>query len=195
MSEYHILKHFHTVNKHRFHVFLNCVRCGIPWRGFVHDLSKYSPKEFFPSARYCTGKKSPIGEERKAEGGYSNVFIHHTRKNRHHYEYWVDVTTGDIILIPMPYKFALEMCCDMISASMVYNKGHYDSSLPLAYFEKNQKKSLMHSATKDFIVQILTRYRDDGFKAIRKKTTWKLYQEITPKYPKIEIIPVLSRID
>ena len=34
--------HFHTVNKHRWYVFLYSVRAGIPFRGLVHDLSKYS---------------------------------------------------------------------------------------------------------------------------------------------------------
>ena len=46
-------KHLHTVNKHRFKVFCLCIKAGQPWRGFVHDLSKYSPKascilHFFP---------------------------------------------------------------------------------------------------------------------------------------------------
>jgi hypothetical protein len=195
MAKYHILRHFHTINRHRFHVFLNCVRCGIPWRGLVHDLSKYSPAEFFPSARFCTGKKSPIGEERKSEGGYSSVFIHHTRHNRHHFEYWVDVTTGDIILIPIPYKFALEMCCDMISASMVYNGKSYHKGMPLEYFQRNQKKSMMHSATKDFVTQVLSRYQQDGFKSIHRKDTKRLYEEINSKYPKIEKIEVLSKQD
>ena len=94
--KYHILKHLHTINKHRFHVFINCCRCGIPFRGLVHDLSKYSPTEFFISAKNYSGIRSPIANERKEEFGYSSAFIHHTRKNKHHYEYWVDVTTGDI---------------------------------------------------------------------------------------------------
>lgn len=193
MAKYHFLKHFHTVNKHRFIVFINCIKCGIPFRGLVHDLSKYSPTEFIPSARYCTGKKSPIGEERKAEGGYSRVFIHHTRKNRHHYEYWVDVTTGDIILAPIPYKFILEMCCDMISASEVYNKKNYDRSMPLAYFLKNEKKSMMHQASKDFVIQVLTRYKDTGFKNIKKKETKKIYLETIKNHPSIEKIRVFSK--
>ena len=35
-------KHLHTVNVHRFKVFCLCCRAGIPFRGLVHDLSKYS---------------------------------------------------------------------------------------------------------------------------------------------------------
>ena len=193
MAKYHIFKHLHAVDKHRFYVFLNCCRCGIFWRGLVHDLSKYSPKEFFPSAKHYNGSKSPIGAERREEGGYSSVFIHHTRKNRHHYEYWVDVTTGDIVLIPMPYPFALEMACDMISASKVYNGKNFNRSLPLEYFENMEKKSMIHSATKEFLRMVLTRYRDSGFAYLKRKDTKKLYAQITSSYPHIEKILVYSR--
>lgn len=193
MAKYHIFKHLHTINKHRFYVFLSCFRCGIPFRGLVHDLSKYSPAEFFPSARHYNGKKSPIGEERKEEGGYSSVFIHHTRKNRHHYEYWVDVTTGDIVLCPIPYVFALEMCCDMISASKVYNGKDFTRDKPLAFFEKTKDRSMMHSQSKQFVEMVLTRYRDTGFKNIRKKDTKKLYQELYESNHAIEKILVFSK--
>ena len=32
-------KHLHTVNKHRFKVFILCCKAGQPWRGLLHDLS------------------------------------------------------------------------------------------------------------------------------------------------------------
>ena len=55
-----ICKHFILITKHRIRVFKFCIKAGIPWRGFVHDLSKYSPTEFWESAKYYTGKGSPI---------------------------------------------------------------------------------------------------------------------------------------
>ena len=39
----HFFKHLHIVNKHRWEVFKLSCRVGIPFRGLVHDLSKYSP--------------------------------------------------------------------------------------------------------------------------------------------------------
>ena len=39
--------HFKLITKHRWIVFKLCIRAGIPWRGFVHDLSKFSKDEFF----------------------------------------------------------------------------------------------------------------------------------------------------
>lgn len=191
--KYHILKHLHTINKHRFHVFVNCCRCGIPFRGLVHDLSKYSPSEFFVSARNYSGVRSPIANERKEEFGYSKAFIHHTRRNKHHYEYWVDVTTGDIILIPMPYKYALECCCDMISASMVYNGKKFRRDMPLSFFLKVESKSMMHSATKKFVKEVLSRYRDTGFQNIRRKDTKYLYHQFLQDAKPTEVIQVLSK--
>ena len=56
--KYHFLKHFHTVNKHRFLVFINACKVGIPFLGLKHDLSKYFPKEFINSAKYYNGHYS-----------------------------------------------------------------------------------------------------------------------------------------
>ncbi len=192
MAKYHILKHFHTVNKHRFLVFIHCIKCGIPWRGLLHDLSKYSFKEFIPSSKNYLGNRSPIANERKNSNGYSFSFIHHTRHNKHHYEYWVDITLGDAILIPMPYKYALECCCDMISASKVYNKKNFNRSLPLEFFLRVKDRSMMHTSTQEFLLDCLTRYKELGFKGLKKKYTKAKYKEIVEKNAPTEVIPIYS---
>lgn len=193
MAKYHFLKHLHTVDRHRFLVWIYCTRCGLFWRGLVHDLSKYSPSEFIVSARNYSGTKSPIANERKEEFGYSKAFIHHTRKNRHHFEYWVDVTTGDILLAPMPFVYALESCCDMIAASKVYNGKKFDRSLPLAFFRLSSPRSFMHPATKEFVFSVLERYEKNEFKGMKKKELKILYSAILQKFPPTVVIPVYSR--
>lgn len=55
-----VIKHSCLINKHRWYVFIFAVKAGIPWRGFVHDVSKFSPTEFFESVKYYNGKRSPI---------------------------------------------------------------------------------------------------------------------------------------
>lgn len=72
--------HFHTVNRHRFKVFKLCIKAGIPYRGLVHDLSKYSPVEFFESVKYFSGDHSPIENAKKAQG-YSKAWLHHKGHN------------------------------------------------------------------------------------------------------------------
>ena len=44
---WHFIKHFMTITRHRHKVMYHCLRCGILWQGMRHDLSKYSPTEFY----------------------------------------------------------------------------------------------------------------------------------------------------
>ena len=47
--------HFKLITKHKWIVFKFCSKVGMPWRGLIHDLSKYSPTEFWESAKYYVG--------------------------------------------------------------------------------------------------------------------------------------------
>ena len=99
--------HFKTVTRHRTAVMLHCFRAGIPFRGLVHDLSKFSPTEFIPGALYYEqGKRSPNEHEREIKG-YSDAWVHHKGRNPHHWEYWYDVNpvTHRYEPVPMPADF------------------------------------------------------------------------------------------
>lgn len=60
-----------TVGKHRALVRKHCFKLGLYWQGLTHDLSKYSPVEFWTGVKYYQGDKSPNFAERKANNGYS----------------------------------------------------------------------------------------------------------------------------
>ena len=105
-------KHLHTVNKHRFYVFKLSIKAGIPIRGLLHDLSKYSPTEFFEGVKYYNGKRSPITICRQ-ENGYSEAWLHHKGRNKHHFEYWIDLQAENKTPV-IPYKYAAEMICDTL---------------------------------------------------------------------------------
>ena len=87
--------HWKTIRTHRKIVRNLCFKCGLYWQGLTHDLSKYSPVEFWNGVKYFTGKASPHVGERK-DKGYSDAWLHHHNKNKHHLPYWVDIdpTTG-----------------------------------------------------------------------------------------------------
>lgn len=85
----HILEHLRTVNRHRHLVRKYCFRLGLYWQGLTHDLSKYSPTEFWRSAKYYQGYRSPNDQERLVNG-VSLSWLHHKGRNRHHFEYWID---------------------------------------------------------------------------------------------------------
>ena len=81
-----VIGHFRVITRHRHAVIRNCRRAGILWQGLRHDLSKYSPSEFIPGARYFVGTRSPNELEREAKG-YSAAWLHHKGRNKHHFEY------------------------------------------------------------------------------------------------------------
>lgn len=81
-----LCKHFKTITKHKLLVMDGCFKVGLYWRGIAHDMSKYSPTEFFNGVRYFQGYRSPISAERE-DKGYSEAWMHHKGRNKHHYEY------------------------------------------------------------------------------------------------------------
>ena len=172
-----IFKHIGLITRHRHQVFKNCLKCGIVWQGVVHDLSKFSPTEFFESIKYYTGKRSPIGVCRE-NIGYSLAWLHHKGRNRHHIEYWMDPDCKEHPL--MPYKYAVECICDKIAATRVYSKKEYNTSKPLEHWIKYGCKAPANPKTLAFIGKVFHDLEVKGEKAVLNKKYLKAtYDEIT----------------
>ena len=167
-------KHFKTINHHRFLVMVGCFKVGLIWQGLTHDLSKYSPTEFGIGARYWQGTRSPNAAERE-EKGYSEAWMHHKGRNRHHYEYWTDMhpVTKTYEAIPMPRKYLAEMVMDRIAACRTYQGKNYTDGSALEYLDKSREQHLMHPETKKQLSFLLTMLRDKGqketFRYIKKE--------------------------
>ena len=112
--------HLGTVRTHRKWVRYYCRLAGISWRGWKHDLSKYSPTEFWESVRYWTGTHSPIDEAKKQQG-YSRAWLHHRGRNPHHWAYWADNFSEGMTIYPMPKDDFVEMVCDFLAAGRAYS--------------------------------------------------------------------------
>ena len=111
--------HWKKIRTHRKWVRHYCWKQGLYWQGLIHDLSKYSPTEFFESVKYYQGTDSPIVAAKK-DKGYSLAWQHHKGRNPHHYEYWTDnYDTGGTALL-MPYKYFVEQICDYVGAARAY---------------------------------------------------------------------------
>lgn len=142
-------EHFKVITKHKYYVSMECFKRGLYWQGIVHDLSKYSPVEFFTSARYFQGNKSPIEAEKDALG-YSIAWLNHKAKNKHHWIYWTDRKNGKEIAVPMPEKYIQEMLCDYIGAGKAYSKDKWTKRSPLEYYENvDSKIMLLHPDTRE----------------------------------------------
>ena len=165
--------HFKTVIKHRHMVIRHCKKAGILKQGLFHDLSKFSPTEFKPGAKFFLGNRSPNEGERE-EYGYSLAWIHHKGRNKHHFEYWTDYNAKTRVLEPvkMPIKYVKEMFCDRVAASKIYMKENYNDSCPLEYFMRSKGKRVIHKETSAFLEKLLVMLKDEGedkvFEYLRK---------------------------
>ena len=156
-------QHFKTITKHRCLVRGGCFRVGLYWQGLTHDLSKYSPTEFRAGAKYYQGTRSPNAAERE-DKGYSEAWMHHKGRNRHHYEYWTDMSrkTLNYEAVEMPRKYLVEMVMDRRAACMTYQGKNYKDDSALIYLERSRERDLMHPETLRQLRYILTMLAEKG---------------------------------
>ncbi len=190
----HPFKHLRVILKHRHQVIRNGWHLGIFWHCLKHDLSKFGRTEFKVGSTYYVGTHSPIYEERLRNGYYSTACQHHTRRNKHHWEYWTDFFKGRIIAKNMPYKYALEYVADTLSASKTYDPKNFKGSTTLEYFNRNSEHYYLTDTTEEFIRYCLTEYAENGWKNLKKKNTKKVYKEIEAKYPKTKVFDTMKAL-
>jgi len=161
----HVIKHFITITHHRHLVFKHCRKLGIFWQGLFHDLSKYSPVEFFEGAKYYEGFRSPTEAARLANG-YSKAWLHHKGRNKHHFEYWRDICkeTRQYEPVVMPIRYLKEMFADRIAASKTYLKEQYNDGSALKYFVDHNPRDKMHQKTADLLESWLRMLSEKGEK-------------------------------
>ena len=159
----HPFKHFRTITKHRHVVIGHCRRAGIFWQGLRHDLSKYTPTEFIPGAKYYSGTHSP-NEEERALYGYSLAWIHHKGRNKHHFEYWTDYNPKSKLMEPvrMPIRYVAEMFCDRVAAGKIYKGDNYNDKSPIEYFMGGKGRRVIHQETSDLLESLLVMLSEKG---------------------------------
>lgn len=157
--------HFKTITYHKLLVARGCFQIGLYRQGILHDLSKYSPTEFRAGARYYQGTRSPNNAEREAIG-YSEAWMHHKGRNRHHFEYWTDYSEekGCVVPVPMPDRYIAEMVMDRIAASKVYKGKDYTDASPLEYFMRGHARGTIHPVTAEKLERMLRLLAEEGEK-------------------------------
>ncbi len=158
----HPIKHFKTITRHRHIVMLLCFKIGLYRQGLLHDLSKYSLTEFWRSAKYYQGDRSPNNYEREING-YSLSWLHHKGRNKHHFEYWLDYDEnrpGSVKGMPMPRRFIAEMFCDRVAACKTYQKEKYTKESPARFYYRAMGKFLMHRKVRRELSFLLTMLAD-----------------------------------
>jgi hypothetical protein len=157
------LQHFKTITMHKILVMKGCFRLGLYKQGILHDLSKYSPTEFLVGCKYFQGERSPNNAEREVKS-YSEAWLHHKGRNKHHYEYWTDYSVDGRGIVPvvMPRRYVAEMFADRVAASQIYKRKDYDSSQPLQYFLQGKGHYTMAAETSEQLEMLLTMLANKG---------------------------------
>lgn len=164
----HIWAHLRTINHHKRLVMRHCFAVGLYRQGLLHDLSKYSPAEFWVGAKYFQGYRSPNDAER-LDKGCSTAWLHHKGRNKHHLEYWIDYSpSGSHAMcgMKMPVRYVVEMVCDRMAASKTYLKEAYTDRAPYDYYMRARDHYLLHPETRALLESLLTKLKDEGEEAL-----------------------------
>ena len=150
--------HLHTVTRHRRLVRHYCLKLGLVWQGLTHDLSKFSPVEFWRGCKYYQGWRSPNDQER-LENGVSLAWLHHCLRQ-----------DGTVYIggCKMPKKYVAEMFCDRIAACRVYQGDQYTDASPYDYYQRSKDLSrtdasrFMHADTAALLDRWLLLLKEQG---------------------------------
>lgn len=130
--------YFKYILEHKKNVFIECWKAGLYSHAFTHDLSKFNSAEFFSYAEKFFGGDYAY-KYSEVENSFENAWLHHQRKNKHHWDYWVN---SDGKARPMPEKYVEQMLCDWRGMSRKFGDTAKD------YYLKNKDKIKLHSETR-----------------------------------------------
>lgn len=139
--------------QHKWLVFIEACKLGIPWRGLVHDLSKFSPREWRPRVA-ALGRRS---QDFQDESGYyvservpdelAFGWLHHYHYNPHHWQWWVVMLDGKVHkVLPMSDEYRREMLADWLAVSRMPGR---QKMIP--WYMKNRNFMLLHPDTRRWV--------------------------------------------
>jgi len=153
------LKYLNYVLRHKWYVFIECCKEGIPFLGLIHDLSKFRPSEWFPYTDHFYGKNSKDGIQtgRNKTGYYKPydtgdeefdfAWLLHQKRNKHHWQWWIlPMDDGGVKIFDMPLKYRKEMLCDWKGASRAQGK-----SSVFEWYKENKNNMQLSKETRYWI--------------------------------------------
>ena len=144
------MKYVLYILDHKINVLVECWKEGLYVQGITHDLSKFTPKEFFSYAKkFFSGKE--LSEEEELRWSYA--WLNHQHKNKHHWEYWV-IDPNKKLALPMPQKYLIEMVCDWRSFSRKWGRKVKPATIDLT------DKIILHPDTKNELENIMRNKRN-----------------------------------
>ena len=165
------IKYLKYILKHKYYVTKECIKHGIIWRGLLHDLSKFLPKEFKayrnyfyggytrPYADFNSGMKLEFDcwsiSKEGVQEAFDYAWLNHQHNNPHHWQYWLlKMDDGSIKVLPMPTVYVKEMISDWVGAGLAIT-GKLEVKL---WYENNKHKMVLHPNTRDIVEKLINEY-------------------------------------
>ena len=157
-----IMKHWRNICyiiRHKWFVLVECWKRGLYIRGLLHDLSKFTPREFKAYSNYffdiqqAPRPKEGYKKPAKTTEEFDVAWMHHVRRNDHHWQYWVVVLDDTGVVRPavvarkMPIKVVTEMLCDWIGAGKAQRFGNNTK----IWWRKHNKSMILHPDTRAWL--------------------------------------------
>lgn len=149
-------KYWWYVVRHRWFVFVECVKLGIPWRGITHDLSKFWPSEWFAYVDFFHGKgkkkavRDSTGYYKPTDTGnfaFDRAWLMHQKRNDHHWQWHcLPEDEGGLKVLEMSKGARLEMLADWRGAG--HAQGTPDTR---AWYLRHWYKLQLHPDTRDWV--------------------------------------------
>ena len=148
------LQYLSYVLRHKWYVFIEACRLDIPWRGLIHDLSKFRPCEWYPYATFFYGKKlgprDATGYYKPTDTGdaaFDFAWLLHQKANRHHWQFWLlPEDDGGTKVLEMPDAYRREMLADWRGAGMAQGRPN-----TWEWFAKNKGRMQLGPETRTWI--------------------------------------------
>ncbi|KKM71391.1 hypothetical protein LCGC14_1431140 [marine sediment metagenome] len=136
---------------HKWYVFRECCRSGIPILGLLHDLSKFRPSESLPYITFFAHSPVTVIPLEVRTPAIKKSMLLHTNRNKHHWQWWVLPYAPDgMTAFPMERKYVLEMVADWRGAGRA--QGNPDTA---AWYRENGSKMMLHPETRLLVEQLL----------------------------------------
>jgi len=146
-------KYTSYVLRHKWFVFLECVKLGIPLRGVLHDMSKLRPSEFFPYVNFFGGdvksRRDKTGYYKATNTGdpaFDKAWFFHQKRNDHHWQYWVVPEVAGAVAVEMPNSCRREMVADWRGAGRAQGKPD-----TLGWYTANKDKMVLGVETRAWV--------------------------------------------
>jgi len=161
-------KYLVYLTRHKVYVYIECRALGVSCiRGLQHDLSKYTPREWFPYVEILYNKKNgklqyrdekdtrPISFDCKTQDEFDMAFLFHQNANAHHWQYWCFIDSqGKISPKQMPTNIYKEMVADWVGAGRAQGKGLDVHD----WYESNKHSIILHPKTRLCVERILQQH-------------------------------------